>query len=140
MLNSHFAPKAKRVIFLHMAGAPSQLELFDYKSELHKLDGKHCTPSLLEGKNYPFLNDRPKLMGPQSSFRISGESGALLSEFIPHFGEVVDEVPLLKAMHTDEFIHAPVQFFLHTGLPRPSRPSMGSWTVYGLGSENQNLP
>lgn len=140
LLNPHFAPRAKRVIFLHMAGAPSQLELFDYKPELHKLDGKYCPPSLLEGKNYPFLNESPKLMGPQSSFRIRGESGSLLSEFIPHFGEIVDEVTMLKAMHTDEFNHAPAQLFMHTGSARLGRPSMGSWAVYGLGSENQNLP
>ena len=140
LLKPHFAPKVKRVIFLHMAGAPSQLELFDYKPELHKLDGKDCPPSLLEGKNYPFLDNAPQLMGPQSNFSYKGQSGALLSEFIPHFGEIVDEVTLLKAMHTDEFNHAPAQLFMHTGSPRLGRPSMGSWSVYGLGSENQNLP
>lgn len=139
-LPTHFAPKAKRVIFLHMAGAPSQLELFDYKPELQKLDGKHCPPSLLEGKRYPFLTGLPKMMGPQTSFKQYGESGAIVSEFLPHFSTMVDDVTLLKAMYTEEFNHAPAQLFMHTGSPRLGRPSMGSWAVYGLGSENQNLP
>jgi len=139
-LATHFAPKAKRVIFLHMAGAPSQLELFDYKPELQKLDGKSCPPSLLEGKRYPFLTGIPKMMGPQASFLQRGESGAMVSEFLPHFSTIVDEVTILKAMYTEEFNHAPAQLFMHTGSPRLGRPSMGSWAVYGLGSENQDLP
>lgn len=139
-LPTHFAPKAKRVIFLHMAGAPSQLELFDYKPELQKLDGKHCPPSLLEGKRYPFLTGIPKMMGPQTHFQQYGESGTLVSEFLPHFSTMVDDVTILKAMYTEEFNHAPAQLFMHTGSPRLGRPSMGSWAVYGLGSENQDLP
>ena len=139
-LATHFAPKAKRVIFLHMAGAPSQLELFDYKPELQKLDGKFCPPSLLEGKRYPFLTGLPKMMGPQTSFQQYGESGATVSEFLPHFSTMVDDVTILKALYTEEFNHAPAQLFMHTGSARLGRPSMGSWAVYGLGSENQNLP
>ncbi|MEO0473660.1 MAG: DUF1501 domain-containing protein [Bacteroidota bacterium] len=136
----HFAPKAKQVIFLHMAGAPSQLELFDYKPALAKLDGQPCPPSLMEGKRFAFLTGTPQLMGPQASFAQYGQSGAWVSDNLPYFQEVVDEVSFLKAMHTDEFNHAPAQFMVHTGHPRTGRPSMGSWVAYGLGSENENLP
>ncbi len=136
----HFAPKAKTVIFLHMAGAPSQLELFDYKPALQKYDGKDCPSELLKGKRFAFIVGTPKMLGPQTQFNQYGQSGAWVSELFPHFQEVVDEVCFLKAMHTDEFNHAPAQLFIHTGSPRPGRPSMGSWITYGLGSENENLP
>ena len=136
----HFAPKAKRVIFLHMAGAPSQLELFDYKPELAKLDGKPCPPSLIEGKRFAFLKGIPKMLGPQAKFQQKGQSGTWVSELLPHLSGWVDEISFLKAMHTDEFNHAPAQFMIHTGSPRPGRPGMGSWVSYGLGSENENLP
>ena len=136
----HFVPKAKRVIFLHMAGAPSQLELFDYKPELLKLDGKECPASFLEGKRFAFIQGVPSMLGPQAEFEPRGESGILVSNRLPHFSRLVDEVTLLKAVHTDEFNHAPAQLLLHTGTPRLGRPAMGSWVTYGLGSENQNLP
>lgn len=137
---AQFAPKAKRVIFLHMAGAPSQLELFDYKPELHKLDGQDCPESFLAGKRFAFIEGVPKMLGPQTRFARYGQSGAYVSELFPHFSEVVDEVAFLKAVHTDEFNHAPAQLFMHTGFPRQGRPSMGAWVSYGLGSENANLP
>lgn len=133
-------PAAKRIIFLHMAGAPSQLELFDYKPVLQKYDGKACPESLMEGKRFAFLQGIPKMMGPQASFQQKGKSGAWLSHHLPHLADWVDDICFLKAMHTDEFNHAPAQLFMHTGSPRLGRPSMGSWMVYGLGSENQNLP
>lgn len=136
----HFAPKAKSVIFLHMAGGPSHLELFDYKPELQKLDGKDTPKSLMEGKNFAFLKGTPKLLGPRSSFAQAGGSGAMVSDYLPHFSKVVDEVTLLKAMHTDEFNHAPAQLLMQTGSARLGKPSLGSWTVYGLGTENDNLP
>ncbi|MDN5205520.1 DUF1501 domain-containing protein [Fulvivirgaceae bacterium BMA10] len=135
-----FVPKAKRVIYLHMAGAPSQLELFDYKPDLQKLDGKDCPASLLEGKRFAFIQGVPKMLGPQFSFQQYGQSGAWVSDRLPHFSKMVDDVTFLKAMHTDEFNHAPAQLLLHTGSPRLGRPSMGSWVTYGLGSENENLP
>ncbi|MDR8389536.1 DUF1501 domain-containing protein [Aliifodinibius sp. S!AR15-10] len=136
----HFAPKAKRIIYLHMAGAPSQLELFDYKPELQKLHGKDCPQSLLEGKEFAFIEGVPKMMGPQANFEKRGESGTMVSDLLPHFSTIVDDVAIIKSMHTDEFNHAPAQLLMQTGSPRLGRPSMGSWVTYGLGSENENLP
>ena len=136
----HFAPKAKRVIYLHMAGAPSQLELFDYKPDLEKLNGQDCPPSLLEGKRFAFIQGVPQMLGPQHRFRQYGESGTYVSDALPHFSKIVDKVTFLKAMHTDQFNHAPAQLLVQTGSPRVGRPSIGSWVTYGLGSENENLP
>jgi len=134
------AAKANRIIFLHMAGAPSQLELFDFKPELQKLDNLPCPDSLLEGKRFAFIRGVPQMLGPQFSFKQYGESGTWVSELLPHFTEVVDDVLMIKSMYTEEFNHAPAQLFLHTGSPRLGRPSFGSWVTYGLGSENENLP
>ena len=103
----HFAPKAKRVIYLHMAGAPSQLELFDYKPELLKLDGKDCPKEFLEGKQFAFIQGVPKMLGPQFAFKQHGQSGAWISDRLPHFTTVVDDVCFIKSMHTDQFNHAP---------------------------------
>lgn len=136
----HFAPRAKRVIYLHMAGSPSQLELFDYKPELERLNQQLCPPSLLEGKRFAFINGVPKMLGPQARFSRHGESGAWISENLPKLATKADEICFLKAMHTDEFNHAPAQLMLYTGSPRLGRPSMGSWVTWGLGSENQDLP
>lgn len=137
---AQFAPKAKRVIFLHQVGAPSQLELFDYKPLLQTLDGQDCPQSLLEGKRFAFIVGTPKMLGAYADFKQYGQSGAWVSNHFPHFQKVVDEVTFLKAMHTEEFNHAPSQLFMHTGGPRAGRPSFGSWVTYGLGSENENLP
>jgi hypothetical protein len=136
----HFVTKAKRVIFLHMAGAPSQLELFEFKPDLQKLDGRDCPASFLEGKRFAFIQGVPKMLGHQTTFQRYGESGTVLSEHLPHFATAVDDVALLKAMYTEEFNHAPAQLFMHTGSPRLGRPGMGAWVTYGLGSENSNLP
>lgn len=132
--------KAKTIIFLHMAGAPSQLELFDYKPLLQKLDGQPCPPSLLEGKRFAFIRGVPDMLGPQFSFAQHGQTGTWLSELLPNFKEVVDDVLLTKALYTEEFNHGPAQLFMHTGSARLGRPSFGSWVTYGLGSENANLP
>lgn len=132
--------KAKRIIYLHMAGAPSQLELFDYKPELAKLDGQDCPGSLLEGRRFAFIQGVPKMLGPQYTFKPYGESGTYLSELLPHFSKTVDDVCVIKTMYTQEFNHAPAQLFMHTGHGRLGRPSMGSWITYGLGTENQDLP
>lgn len=136
----HFTPKVKRVIYLHMTGGPSQLELFDPKPALQSLDGQDCPPSFLEGKRFAFIQGTPKMLGPQQLFHQHGESGLAVSEALPFFSKHVDEVTMLKAMYTDEFNHAPAQLLLQTGSPRVGRPSMGSWLSYGLGSENDNLP
>lgn len=136
----HFTGKAKRVIYLHMAGAPSQLELFDYKPELQKLNNQLCPPSLLEGKRFAFIRGTPKMLGPQATFKQRGQSGAYVSENLPHFAQVADEVSFLKGVYTDQFNHAPAQLFVHSGSPRLGRPSIGSWVTYGLGTENNNLP
>src|SRR5690554_5819336 len=101
----HFAPKAKRIIYMHMAGAPSQLELFDYKPDLQKLHGLDCPPSLLEGKKFAFIKGVPKMCGPQANFKRHGESGMEISDLLPHFSTVADDITLVKAMHTDEFNH-----------------------------------
>src|ERR1043165_7428858 len=135
-----FPGRAKSVIYLHMAGAPSQLELFDYKPDLMKLDGQDCPQSLLEGKRFAFIRGVPKMLGPQAKFAQHGESRAWVSENLPHFSTIVDEVSFLKAVTTDQFNHAPAQLLVHTGSPRLGRPSMGSWVTYGLGTEKQNLP
>lgn len=135
-----FPGKAKAVIFIHMAGAPSQLELFSFKPELAKLDGQDCPPSLLEGKKFAFIRGVPKMLGPQARFRQHGQSGLWLSDNLPHLSTVIDHVAILNAVTTDQFNHAPAQLLMHTGTPRLGRPSIGSWVTYGLGSENKNLP
>ena len=139
-MKPHFAPKAKRVIFLHMAGAPSHLELFDYKPDLVKFDGKTCPESFLEGKRFAFIQGIPKLLGHQFPFAQHGKTGAWLSDRLPHFSRVVDDVCFIKSLHTDQFNHAPAQLAMHTGYSTLGFPSMGSWVTYGLGSTNENLP
>ena len=132
--------KAKRVIYLHMAGSPSQLELFDYKPELARQDGKDCPASLLAGKQFAFIQGVPKMLGPQFPFRQHGQSGQWVSDRLPLFASVVDHVCFVKSMHTDQFNHGPAQLLLHTGTQNPGAASAGAWATYGLGSENQNLP
>lgn len=136
----HFPGKVKNVIYIHMAGAPSQLELFDYKPELIKLSGQECPQSLMEGKRFAFIRGVPKLLGSQAEFKQRGDSGAWISNYLPHLSTIADELTFLKAVHTDQFNHAPAQLMMHTGSARLGRPSMGSWVTYGLGSENSNLP
>jgi hypothetical protein len=136
----HFAGKAKAVIHLFMAGAPSQLELFDHKPELAKLEGKPLPPEVIGGQRYAFIRPDAAVLGPRFKFARHGQSGAELSAMLPHLATVVDDVCILKAVHTDQFNHAPAQIFFNTGFGQPGRPSMGSWVVYGLGCETQNLP
>ena len=137
---SQFVKKAKRVIYLHMAGAPSQHELFDYKPDLQKLNGQECPKEFLEGKQFAFIQGIPKMLGPQYEFKQHGQSGAWVSDQLPHFTSVVDDVCFIKSMHTDQFNHGPAQLLVHTGSQNLGSPSIGSWATYGLGSENQNLP
>ncbi len=137
---THLPPRARRVIFLHMAGSPSQLELFDYKPDLQQLDGQDCPSQFLEGKRFAFIQGVPKMLGPVFPFQQCGESGQWVSDRLPHFRTVVDEVCFIKSMHTTQFNHAPAQLLLHTGNQNLGYPSFGSWLTYGLGSENENLP
>jgi len=140
VLPPQFAAKAKRVVYLHMAGAPSQLELFEHKPELTRLDGQDCPASFLAGKRFAFISGVPKLMGAQYPFRQIGQSGQWISDRLPHLEKHIDDLCFIKSMRTDQFNHAPAQLLVHTGNPRQGYASLGSWVVYGLGSENQNLP
>ncbi|MEO7297303.1 MAG: DUF1501 domain-containing protein [Verrucomicrobiota bacterium] len=137
---AQIAPKAKRVIYLFMAGAPSHLDLFDYKPELAKWNGKLPPAELLKGYRSAFINPSSKLLGPKFTFKKYGKSGAELSELLPKLAEVADDIAIVKSMHTDAFNHAPAQIFMNTGSQQFGRPSFGAWTTYGLGSESQNLP
>ena len=136
----HFAPRAKRVIYLHMIGAPSQLDLFDQKPELVKLHNQPCPPEVTKGRDFAFIGKTSTLAGSPWKFSRHGESGQTLSELLPHLAEVADELAVIRSLHTDEINHAPAQMFLHTGFGRGGRPSFGSWVTYGLGSENKDLP
>jgi len=137
---AHFAGRAKNVIHLFMAGAPSQLDLFDYKPELAKLEGKPLPPSVIGGQRYAFIRPDAAVLGPRFKFARHGQSGAELSEMLPHLAKVVDDICLIRSVKTDQFNHAPAQIFLNTGFSQPGRPSLGAWTIYGLGSETKDLP
>ncbi len=136
----HFAPKAKNVIYLFMAGGPSHLELFDNKPGLAKWDGKLPPPELLKGYRAAFIDPRSKLLGPKFKFARHGKSGAELSELLPHLATVADDLCIIKSMATDAFNHAPAQILMNTGAQQFGRPSLGAWTLYGLGSESKDLP
>jgi hypothetical protein len=136
----HHPPKAKAVIHLFMAGAPSQLELFDYKPELAKLEGKPLPPSIINGQRYAFIRPDAAVLGPRYKFARHGQSGAELSEMIPHIASIADDIAIVKSCRTTQFNHAPAQIYMNTGFSQPGRPSMGSWITYGLGSEAKDLP
>lgn len=141
---THVPRRAKSVIYIHMVGAPSHLDLFDPKPVLQQRTGEPCPAELFESGKFAFVRDQPTLLGtPRKApyhFRRCGESGLEISDLMPHLQTVADEITLIKSMHTDEFNHGPAQLFLLTGFGRFGRPSLGSWLSYGLGSENQNLP
>jgi uncharacterized protein (DUF1501 family) len=136
----HFKPRAKNIIYLHMAGSPSTLDLFDYKPKLIELNGKPCPQSYIRGQQFAFIKGTPKLLGTPHKFQRHGKSGQVMSDILPHLATVADELAIIHSMHTDQFNHAPAQLFLHTGSARLGRPSMGSWLSYGLGTENRDLP
>jgi hypothetical protein len=137
----HFPAKARSVIFLHMAGAPSTLDLFDYKPKLNELNGQPCPDSYLRGQQFAFIaSKQPKLLGTPHKFERKGQSGQWMSNILPQLATVADELTVIRSMYTDQFNHAPAQLFVHTGSPRLGRPGMGCWASYGLGSENRNLP
>lgn len=136
----HFAPKAKRVIHLFMAGAPSQLETFDPKPMLTKYEGKPIPPEVIGGQRYAFIRSDAAALGPRFKFAQHGQSGAWISEVMPHVAKIADELCIIRSVKTDQFNHAPAQIFFQTGFGQPGRPCMGSWALYGLGAETQNLP
>jgi hypothetical protein len=140
----HFPAKAKSVIYLHMVGAPSHLDLFDLKPELQKRSGEDCPEHLFESGKFAFVRSLPKLLGTPNEkeyqFTASGDSGLPISNLMPHLQSVADEITMIKSMHTEEFNHGPAQMFMLSGFGRFGRPSIGSWLNYGLGTENQDLP
>lgn len=137
----HTVPKAKAVIFLFMAGGPSQLELFDPKPKLQDLNGQVIPDSYVKGKRFAFIKADAKLLGTVRKFGTHGESGAVISDCLPHLARVADDICLVKSMTTDVFNHGPAKLFMNTGSPQfMGRPSMGTWVTYGIGSESQNLP
>jgi len=140
----HFPAKIKSVIYLFMAGGPSQFELFDYKPELQKYDGKPAPDSFMKGKRFAFMDtftkDVPKMLGTKRSFKQYGQSGAYMSELLPHMAGIADELAFLRGVATENFNHGPAKMFINTGFTRAGRPSMGSWITYGIGSEGTDLP
>lgn len=140
----HFAPRAKRVISIHMVGAPSHLDLFDPKPELQRRDGQPCPAAFFDTKKLAFIRRRPNLLGtpttPRFRFRPCGESGLELSNLLPHLQTFADRMTVVRTVHTEEFNHGPAQLLMNTGFSRFGRPSLGSWVSYGLGRENDDLP
>jgi hypothetical protein len=138
--SSRIPARAKNVIFMHMVGAPSQLDLFDYKPTLQQYDGQPCPKHLLEGQRFAFLRGHPSLLGTKFKFQKHGNSGLELSELLPNLATVADDIAVVKTLHTEQINHGPAQLMFHTGFGRFGRPSTGAWVSYGLGSENRDLP
>src|SRR5437660_8919625 len=138
----HFKPRAKNVIYLFMAGGPSQLELFDYKPRLIELNGQPIPQSFIEGKRFAFMGSShgTKLLGTRRQFRQHGRCGAWVSELFPHTATIVDDITLVHSAAASLFNHAPAKLFMNTGSGQFGRPSMGAWVTYGIGSESQDLP
>jgi hypothetical protein len=136
----HFPAKAKRIIYLEMAGAPPQQELFDYKPTLVKFNMQPCPDELLKNQRFAFIKGHPKLLGCPYKFQQQGQAGTWVSDLFPNIGKIVDDVAVIRSMSTDQFNHAPADLMLFTGSPRFGNASMGSWITYGLGSESQDLP
>src|SRR6478672_1702942 len=140
-IGPQFAPKAKQVIYLFMAGAPSQVDLFDNKPMLRKYDGQEIPKGFIpEGERFAFVKGTPYLLGSPFDFKLYGQSGAEISELLPHLQKHADEIAIIRSMKTSQFNHAPAQIFMNTGHQIIGRPSLGSWLSYGLGSENSDLP
>jgi hypothetical protein len=137
---THFPAKAKNVIYLHMAGSPPQLDLWDYKPKLQELNGQPCPDSLFKTERFAFIKGVPKMLGTPYKFARHGEAGTEVCELLPNIATVVDDIAVVRSMNTSQFNHAPAQMFLYTGSPLLDRPSMGSWLTYGIGSECQDLP
>ncbi len=140
LLARAIAPKAKRVIFLFMAGAPSQLDMFDYKPKLQQYDGQPIPEDIIKGERFAFIKGTPKLLGTPFKFARHGQSGQELSELLPHLAKHADDIAVIRSMHTTQFNHAPGQVFMNCGHQIVGRPSIGAWLSYGLGSESKDLP
>ena len=136
----HYTARATNVIYLHMAGSPPHLDLFDYKPELVRRNGENCPEEFIRGRRFAFTSGVPKLLGTPQHFARHGQSGAWVSGAMPQIASMADDLCFIKSMFTDQFNHAPAELLLFSGSPQFGRPSMGSWVTYGLGSENQNLP
>jgi hypothetical protein len=136
----HFAPKAKNVIFLFMAGAPSQLDLFDYKPKLVQFNGQSIPEEFVKGERFAFIKGTPKLLGTPHKFDRYGKAGQEMSGILPHLSTIADDIAIVRSVRTEQFNHAPAQIFMNCGHQLPGRPSMGSWMSYGLGSESRDLP
>src|SRR6188474_463939 len=138
----HFAPKAKRVIFLHQSGGPSQIETFDYKPMLAKFQGTQIPDSVRQGQRVAQTMGQSQLLVAQSTFKFAqhGQAGTWVSELLPHTAKIVDDITVIKTMNTEAINHDPAITFIQTGFQQPGRPSMGAWLSYGLGTDNQNLP
>jgi hypothetical protein len=136
----HFPAKAKSIIFLFMAGAPSQLDLFDYKPKLNQYNGQKIPEEIIKGERFAFIKGVPKLLGSPHSFQKYGQAGTEMSSLLPNTAKLADEICVVRSMYTEQFNHAPAQIFMNTGTQLIGRPSMGSWLTYGLGSENRDLP
>ena len=137
----HFKPKAKSIIYLFMAGAPSQLDLFEPKPILNKFDGDVCPEEYIKGERFAFIRGgKPKLLGSPHSYAQYGKAGHQISALLPHLGTIADDISIIHSMKTDQFNHAPAQLFMNTGFQVPGRPSLGSWLTYGLGTANSDLP
>jgi hypothetical protein len=136
----HHPAKAKNVIFLFQAGGPSQLDLFDFKPKLNQFDGQPISDDIVKGERFAFIKGKPLLLGTPHSFRKFGQSGAELSNLLPHLSSIADDVAFVKSVNTTQFNHAPAQIFMNTGHQIPGRPSMGAWLSYGIGTENKDLP
>ena len=137
---THFRPKAKSVIHLFMAGAPSHLDLFDYKPTLARFEGKPIPPEIIAGQRYAFIRSDAAALGPRFKFQKRGQCGAEIADVLPHLAKVVDDICLVRSVHTDQFNHAPALIFFNTGFSQPGRPSIGSWVTYGIGAETSDLP
>jgi hypothetical protein len=136
----HFPARAKHVIYLFQAGAPSQLDLFDYKPMLTKYDGQPVPAEFVKNQRYAFIERNAALLSARYKFNKVGQSGQEISEMLPHLAKVADEIAIVKSMHTEQFNHAPAQIFTNTGVAQIGRPCIGSWISYGLGTENTDLP
>ncbi|MEZ6195104.1 MAG: DUF1501 domain-containing protein [Planctomycetota bacterium] len=136
----HHAPRAKSVIYLHMAGSPPPQDTFDHKPELVRRNGQACPERFVEGRRLAFIKGRPELLGSPHGFHRTEPTGLFVSDLLPHFDRIADRTTVVRSMTTEQFNHAPAQLFLHTGSPQVGGASIGAWAAYGLGALNRDLP